>query len=235
MSSSNKEHYVLKENVKDINIREFFVVLKRRFWIVVLVTIIATTAGYFYSTLNNSPIYQTSTRVIIDSDENYMSTLMVMIKDPIIMEKVKEDLELSRSSESIAGQIGITRVDESQVIRIDVTDSDPKTAMEIANSTAKTFKSEVGNILEFNDVQLLSEAKQNNSPINENQNRTVIIAFVFGLITGIGLVFLLDSLDETVHKDSQVEEILGVPVIGVISNMKIKKISTKKSSQKEMK
>src|SRR5690625_5537093 len=113
-----------------------------------------------------------------------MSTLMVMIKDPIIMEKVQEELELSRSPESIAGQISVTRVDESQVIMISVTDQDPKIAMEIANATARSFKSEVGNLLDFDEVQLLSEAKENNFPINENKNRTVIIAFVFGLITG---------------------------------------------------
>jgi len=236
ISSLKKEPYAVEENVRDINIREFFEVIKRRFWIVLLVIVIATSAGYYYSTLNESPLYQTSTRVIVETDNNYMSTLMVMIKDPIIMENVKEELALSRSPESIAGQIDVTRIDESQVIMISVVDQDPKTAMDIANSTAKSFKSEAGKILEFNDVQLLSEAKENNVPINQkNQNRTVAITFIFGLIIGIGLVFILDSLDETVDKEHQVEEILGVPVIGVISNTKTKKrVSTKKNSQQDM-
>jgi capsular polysaccharide biosynthesis protein len=236
MGSPNKEQYVLKENMKDINIKEFFEVMKRRFWIIVLVTVIATAAGYYYSTTQKETLlYQTSTRIIIESDDKYMSTLMVMIKDPIVMGNVQSVLSLSRSPESIAGQIDVSRVDESQVIRIGVTDQDPEMAMNIANATAKSFKSEVGNILGFKDVRLLSEAKENNAPINEqNKNTFIIIAFAFGLITGTGLVFLIDSLDEKVDKESQVEEILGVPVIGGISNMKIKKLSTKKGSQREM-
>jgi capsular polysaccharide biosynthesis protein len=236
MSSRDTEQYVLGENARDINIREFLEVIKRRIWIVVLITIIATMAGYFYSTtLNNALLYQTSTRVIINSDEGYMSTLMVMIKDPIVMEKVKEELKLTRSPESIASQIEVTRVDESKVIRIDVTDQNPEIAMHIANATAKAFKSEAGSILEFKDVQLLSEAKQNDSPINvKNENQIIVISFVAGMIAGIGLVFLIDALDEKVEKASQVEGILDVPVLGVISNMKMRKVATKKGGKKEM-
>src|SRR5690625_109687 len=232
--SSLKDKHFIENDVRDINLKDFFHVIKRRLWIAVVITILSTTAGYFYSNHNYTPIYETSTRIIIESDNNYMSTLMVMIKDPIIMEKVQEELELSRSPESIAGQISVTRVDESQVIMISVTDQDPKIAMEIANATARSFKSEVGNLLDFDEVQLLSEAKENNFPINENKNRTVIIAFVFGLITGVGLIFLLDSLDERVDKESQVEEVLGVPVIGVISKINTKRVSTNRISQKEM-
>jgi|SRR5690625_570457 len=235
MGNRKREQYFLEEDVKDINIREFFAVIKKRFWIVLLLTLAATAVGYLYSNLNTSPIYQTSTRIIIEADNNYMSTLMVMIKDPIIMEKVKKELNLSRSPESIANQIEVTRIDESQVIKIDVTDGDAKKAMDIANVTAKSFKSEVGNILNFKDVQLLSEAKQNNVPINEkNSKRIILIAFILGLIASIGFVFLLDSLDETMDKQSQVEDVLGVPVIGVISNMKNKRLSAKKSSQMQM-
>src|SRR5690625_5784218 len=103
-----------------------------------------------------------------------MSTLMVMIKDPIIMEKGHEEIELSRAHESIAGQISVTRVDESQVIMISVTDQDPKIAMEIANATARRFKSEVGNLLDFDEVQLLSEAEEKHFSIHENKNRKEI-------------------------------------------------------------
>lgn len=231
-----KEQFVVGKNVKDINLKGIFEVIKRRLWIVILITIIATTVGYFAGERDQTLLYQTSTRIVIEADNNYMNTLMVMIKDPIIMQKVQEELELSRSPESIAGQIEVTRIDESQVIMINVTDQNPETAMEIANLTATSFKSEIRSILDFKDVQLLSEAKPNHSPINEAKNQIVIIALVLGLITGIGFIFILDSLDETIDKEIQVEEVLGVPVIGVISNMKkVKKGPPQKRDHKEAK
>src|SRR5690625_2006978 len=212
------------ENMKDINLREFFGVIRRRFWIVIVMSILFSAAGYFYNNLSYTPIYETSTRIIIEADNNYMSTLMVMIKDPTMMEKEQSELGLSTSPESIANQIDINRVDESLVIKISVTDQDPKVAMDIANLTASTFKSEVKEILDFTDVQLLTEAKENKTPINAHTNNMAIIGLIAGLILGVGLVFLIDSLDETVNGKGQVEEIIDAPVIGVIPKIKLKKL-----------
>src|SRR5699024_9878104 len=236
MQIPNKNHFIVDKHAKDINLRDFFDVIRKRFWIIALITILSTAFGYFISTHNHTSVYETSTRIIIVSDSNYMNTLMVMIKDPLIMQKVQEELDIPKSPEAIASQIEITRIDESQVIKISVVDSDPKMAMNIANATARSFKSEIGNILDFDEVQLLSEAKESGVPINENQNRIVIITFIIELISSIGCIFLLDYLYEIVRKEEEVEELLGVPVLGVISNMKkLRNSSKNRVSQKEMK
>ena len=78
-----------------------------------------------------------------------MKTLMVMIKDPIIMEKVKNELNLQGSAEGIANRITVEQVDESRVVRISVIDTDPEEAVAIANATAKTYKSEIVKLLRF--------------------------------------------------------------------------------------
>lgn len=212
---------------KEINLKDYYLTIKKRIWIIVVVTIISTLAGYFYSNYNNVPLYQTSTRIIIGSESGDMGTLMVMIKDPIIMEKVKEELKLTQSAAAISEGISVEVIDDSRVVKISVIDQNPKSAAEIANATAEIFKREIVNILDFRGVQLLSAAKENPVPINETQNRTIIIAFVFGLIVGVGLVFLMDSLDGTIYHDRDVEDILGVPILGVISNMNRKKAVNK--------
>ncbi len=219
---------------KDINLKDYFVVLGRGFWMIVLVTILATVVGYLISNQNKVLLYQTSTRMIIGSDDGYMKTLMVMIKDPLIMEKVREELKLSRPTEALATQLEISRIDESQVVLITAIDEQPEMAAAIANTTAKAFKAEVDKILEFDDVQLLSAAKENPFPINDGNNSTITIAFAFGLIAGIGLVFLLDAMDSSVRKEQDVEKLLGVPVLGVIPNMNKRKYRLKFKKEKEL-
>lgn len=228
MSRVKQDRFIGNMKEKEIDLKEYFLLIKKRIWILILITILTTTAGYLYSHYNNTLLYQTSTRIIIGSESGDMQTLMVMIKDPIIMEGVKEELQLTRSAESIAAGIVVEVIDDSRVVKISVTDQDPKMAVDIANSTAEVFKSEIAKILNFNDVQLLSGAKENPIPINETQNQTTIIALVFGIIAGIGLIFLLDSLDGTVKRERELEGILGVPVIGVISNMNKKKVTGQK-------
>lgn len=216
----NEQDYHI--HAKEISVKGFFDVIKRGTWMILIVTVLSTMGGYLIND-QHELLYQTETRIIIDSDSEYMKTLMVMIKDPIVMEEVKTHLQLSRSAEALANQVEVERIDESQVIKITVIDTEPLLAAAIANATAKAFKDKVVDLLEFEEVQLLSDAKENNYPINESQNRTVMISFIFGLIAGIGLVFVLDSLDETIKSDREIEAILGVPVLGTVTKIKIKK------------
>lgn len=219
----NERNYNI--HTKEISIRGFFDVIKRGIWIILMVTALSIFGGYLMND-NHVSLYQTETRIIIGSDSEYMKTLMVMIKDPIVMEEVKTNLQLARTSEAIANQVEVARIDESQVIKITVIDTEPAMAVAIADATALAFKEKVVDLLDFDEVQLLSSAKENNYPINESQNRTIIISLIFGLIAGIGLVFILDSLDESVKNDQEVEAILDVPILGTVTRIKVKKINS---------
>lgn len=221
--------------VRDINLAEYFNVIKHRLWLIVLIVVITASAGYYYTQLNNVSLYQSSTRMIISSDSEYMKTLMVMIKDPIVMANVINELQLEKSPQGLAGQIEVTRIDESQVVQILVTDTNPQQAAAIANTTAKAFKSEAKSILAFKDVQLLSEAIINPSPINESQNKSILFAGGFGLIVGVGLAFFLESLDGTIRREKEVEDLLGIPVIGVVPNLNKKKLLMQRKNSSTLK
>ncbi|KHE67475.1 capsular biosynthesis protein [Halobacillus sp. BBL2006] len=215
----------------DINLKEYFDVIKRRAWIIVVLMIVTTAGGVLYNHLNNTLLYQTSTRIILETEDEDMNTLMVMIKDPIIMDEVKNDLNLKLSDEALATKISVTRLEESQVVLISVTDTDPERAVEIANTTANVYKKKIVDILSFKEVQLLSEAKLNPFPINENQSRNLVAAAVFGFVVGIGIVFLLDTLDGTIRNRHDIEDYLDVPVIGSVSAMNRRNTITKKKKK----
>ncbi len=234
LSRLKQNRYIDRRAAKEVNLKDFFILIKKRIWIIVLITIITTLAGHFYKSNNSTPIYQTSTDVIIGSEAESMSTIMVMVTDPLVMNKVKESLGLSQQPGSIKSQIEVQRVDDSQIINIAVTNNDPQLAAAIADSTAVAFKNRVANILEFKDVQILNEAAVNSIPINGGQNKTVIIAFVFGIIAGTGLVFLLDSMDDTINKELEIEEVLGVHVLGTVSNMNKKKLTAQQAKHKQL-
>jgi capsular polysaccharide biosynthesis protein len=222
------EPYLQKKKTKDINIRETFILLKKRLWIIVVFAILAILGGNYYNSLQVFiPQYETSTRIIIGPSGENMSTLMVMITDPIIMDGVKEKLELSRSTETLASQINVSRIEESSVILISVIDEDPEMAAKIADTTAETYKKEIANLLGFKDVQLLSKAKVNDTPINEEPQRSLVIFLAAGIVAGIGVVFLVDALDSKVRKEYEIEDAIGAPVLGVVSNMNSRKARLK--------
>jgi capsular polysaccharide biosynthesis protein len=223
-----------KRKAKDINLKELYLVIKRRLWLIVVITVITTVLGAYYSYSTNTPLYQSSSRIIIEAAPESRNTLEVIIKDSTVLDKVVKELGLPQSAEALAGQITVASVDNSQVVSISVTDTDPDRAAKIANTTAKVFKEEIPTIMDFKDVRFLSDAKVNPWPINQSQNKLIIIALLAGLVIGIGLVFLLDSLDDTLRLDREVEEMLGLPVLGRVSKMNKKNLKRKYVKQFEL-
>lgn len=216
-----------KKNAKDINLKELYYVVKKRLWIILVLMVFTTGLGVYFSDSKDTPLYQSSSRIIIGANSENSKTLQVIIKDAIILDKVVQKLDLPQSPEELAGQITVTSVDSSQVVSISVTDTNPERAAKIANTTARVFKEEIPNIMDFKDVRLLSDATVNPLQINQSQNNTPLISLIAGLVLGIGLVFLLDSLDETLGNNHEVEEILGLPVLGRVSK------STKKNLKRK--
>jgi capsular polysaccharide biosynthesis protein len=233
MGGTNKPSHIVNHVAREINLKEYYEVIKKKIWLIIIITLLTTTAGAVYNNYTHVNLYESSRRIIIGAEGN-MSTLMVMVKDPIVMEKVRDELNLTRSPEGIANQITVSQVDDSQVIKISATDTDPRVAMSIVNATAQRYKSEVASILKFENVQLLSEAKENPYPVNAKGNRMTIIGFVLGIITSIGFVFLLDSLDQTIKTRKDIEDYLDITVLGTVSNMNKKKFVSKRKKQPDV-
>lgn len=75
--------------------------------------------------------------------------------------------------------------------------------------------------MNVDNVNILStaEVKENPSPVKPQPVLNMAIAFVVGLMTGVGLAFLLEYLDNTIKTEQDIERVLQLPVLGAISEM----------------
>jgi capsular polysaccharide biosynthesis protein len=230
MNSFNQFDNGDKKRAKDINLKELFQVIKRRFWIIVLITILASIVGVIQNNTKTIPLYQSSSNIIIGADEESRKTLQVIIRNSTILDKVIKELALNKSAEALASQISVASVEGSQVVSINVIDNDPIFAAKLANTTAQVFRDEVPNIIGQDYVRLLSSAKVSTVPINQSNNKKLFIAVVGGLIVGIGLAFLLESLDDRIRSVREIELLLGLPVLGRVSKVSKRGIKKKNNN-----
>jgi len=118
-------------------------------------------------------------------------------------------------------KIEVVNEKDSQVVTLMAQDQDPRLARDIANTTAEVFKGEIAKIMNVDNVTVLSKAEvaENQSPIKPRPMLNVAIAFVVGVMAAVGLAFLLEYLDNTVKKEEDVENLLGLPVLGIVARM----------------
>ena len=70
--------------------------------------------------------------------------------------------------------------------------------------------------LQTSDARILTAAEPPLAPLRTAQNRTMMIALIAGAVLGMGLVFLLDRLNNTFRSPPQLEDMLGVPVLATV-------------------
>mgnify|MGYP005841307391 CR=1 FL=1 len=234
MTEMNKETQITDtKKAKEINMKELLEVMKRKLWLIAFITILITILGASYSQLTSENLYESSTRAIISASEVDLSTLMVMVEDPEVLEKVVNELKLDRTPDYLASQISVNNIGESQVVLISVVDNDPQVAADIANSTARIYKEQMAKLLNFNEIELLKEATADPYPINGSGLRAVLLSFLVGLVLSAGVVLILNTLDETIRSEQDIEQ-FGVAVIGKIPPISKKDIKEKGMEQVEM-
>ncbi|HDR3889410.1 TPA: capsular biosynthesis protein [Bacillus cereus] len=219
-----------------ISLKELFIILRKRLVMILVITIGAALVSAIVSFYFITPIYQTSTQILVNQkkqDEKIIqynevqtnvqltNTYKIIVKSPVILDKVKSELKLGMSTQELNGKINVENEKDSQVIAVTVQDKDVKLARDIANTTAEIFKSEIAKIMSIDNVTILSKAEvaEGQSPIKPNKKLNIAIAFVVGLMASVGLAFLLEYLDNTLKKEEDIEKLLGVPVLGVVSHM----------------
>ncbi len=240
-------------DVMEIDLRDIFQIVRKRIWIIVIVTLITSLTAAIISFFYITPIYESSTQLLVnksqrDTDNIYnlsdintnlklVDTYSVIIKSPRIMELVIRDLGLELNAHQLTSKVKVSPVRNSQVISITVQDRDQHVAAAIANGIANIFKTEIINIMNVDNVQILTEARAETDPVpvKPKPQLNIMIAFVAGLMLSLGIVFLIEFFDQSIHTEKDVERLLNLPVLGSIpgieeSTRNLPKISYMSSS-----
>src|SRR5699024_1846761 len=220
-----------------ISLKEIFEVIKKRFVLIVAIVcaaaIIAAVVSYFVLT----PKYAASTKFIVNqgkqdesaaysvNDVRYnvelINTYNDIIESTAISQEVVETLELDMTAEELVKTIQVSSANDSQVVTVSVENESPVVAASIANTTVEIFQDQLTDLMNVDNVKILTAAElgENPSPVSPNKKLNIAIAIVLGGMIGVGIAFLLEYLDNTIRTEEDVDKHLGLPVLGVISTI----------------
>ena len=217
-----------------IDLREYFAIIKKRFWIILLITVIAAVISGLISFFVLKPVYEANSTLIVNTEKNEDTQMITgdqfnvtqklavtygeIIKSRVVLEDVIKNLKLDTKYEELVNHITVSPVKDTQIISISVQDTNPKKARDIANQIPKVFAKEAKRITKTNDIQVIDKATLPNNPIKPNKVMNILIAFVLGAMIGLFIVFLLEYLDNKMKTPQDIEKYLGLSVIGVIPN-----------------
>lgn len=222
--------------MEEISLRELFFILRKWLLLIIVLAIVAVAISGVVSYFVLDKEYQTFTTLMVGKPKDYqtenkleMSDLMLnqklvatygqLIKSRVVSDKVIKNLDLQISYNDFINKVKVNLVKDTEIIQIQVTDTDPELATRIANETAKVFMDSVKTIMHVENVQVIDKAQVPENSISPRPMLNMAIAGVLGVMLGVFFAFLVEYLDNTIKTPEDVEKYLGLPVLGAIPDM----------------
>ena len=215
--------------MEEINLKEVYTYFKFRIlWILIAIVAIVV-IGNIYTIITRVPMYQSNTTLVLvgeskkgysqsDSvlNQNLIGTYSQIITSRTVLSQVIDNLKLKTTTESLSKNITTSSVEDTEIIKITVSDSNRKQAAKIADEVATVFSKEVQKIYNLENVTIIDKAEVSASPYNINYVKDNIIYLMIGIGLSFGVVFVMYYFDTTIKSSEVVEEKLGLPVIGIV-------------------
>jgi len=128
---------------------------------------------------------------------------------------------LDVTPEVLMDQITVSSANNSQVVNINVVDKQAELAVDIANTIADVFQEEIQVLMTVDNVNILSVAQLDKEPVPIAPNKTlyIVAASFIGFVISAALIIILESLDTTIKTEQDIEELVGLPIIGLSSQI----------------
>lgn len=224
---------------QEIELRQIWEVIQKHWLLLVSLPLLAALISGGISFYVLKPVYQSSTTLIVGKKDSALEeqsakqfldvleanrllakTYGEIAKSRTVEEQVIIELGLGLTTDELNSKISVNQVQDTEILEITVTDTDPVLAADIANVTVQKFAAAVIEIKKIDSVSIIDKAVAPTSPIKPNKMINILIAFLVGLMAALGLSLLLEYLDNTIKNRKEAEELLGLSVLGVILDYK---------------
>jgi capsular polysaccharide biosynthesis protein len=225
--------------------------LRRRMWTIVVVAAVAVGSALGFSLLQ-TPTYEASVMILVGqettgdtnlgaADVTELQELALTVAKAVpttpIAETVVERLGLQEESATgMLNKISAEADPGTMFVNVSYRDSDPERAQLIANTIGKVLSEKISEVsVGANAITatVWEPATLPETPVSPEPIRNGIIALVLGSLLGIVLAFLLEYVSDSWNSRDEVEELSGVPTLGVVPKFRVSARRRKVLASKE--
>lgn len=213
-----------------IDIRQLLKIIKKHLLLLIILPILFIILAAVLTFFVMSPKYEASTQILVNQNENnydtnpqsvqnnlqLVNTYSEIVKSPRILDEVTKKLKNKYDYDELNQMVNVTNQAESQIINISVVNISRDDAERIANTIAEVYRDEMPNIMNIDNVSILSQATDNVKQIAPKTLVNLVIGFILGLIIALLVIFIKEMLDQRIKTEEDVEEHLNLPVLGKI-------------------
>ncbi len=216
-------------NMIEIDVLSLLRTIWRKKFLILLTAILTTGLAFAYSAFLATPQYDSTTRlyVVTQSSDNGAgitnqdlqagSFLVKDYKEIILSQDVLKNVTTTLGiTDDIKEKITVNIPVDTRILSITVRDSDPDQAATIANRLRDEAAKKIIEVTKVNDVTTLEAALPAEKASTPQTKRNLVLGFIVGAFLATALVLVLEVLDDRVKRPQDIEEGLGITLLGVV-------------------
>ena len=201
----------------------------RKKFLILLTAILTTGLAFAYSAFLVTPQYDSTTSLyvvnqssdngagITNQDLQAGSFLVKDYKEIILSQDVLKNVTTTLGiTDDIKEKITVNIPVDTRILSITVRDSDPNQAATIANTLRDEAAKKIIEVTKVSDVTTLEAALPAEKPSTPQTKRNLVLGFIVGAFLATALVLVLEVLDDRVKRPQDIEEGLGMTLLGVV-------------------
>ena len=220
-----------------MDLREYLRVLRRRWLLIVTCLLLGTAVGALII-IRSTPQYAATARLFVSTpstdanaqayqgglfSQQRVTAYADLIKGSTVAEKVIAKLQLDETPVALVGQISAVAAPDSVILQVTATDPSPERAQQLAQTTAEVFAGYVGELESPANpaaspitANIVDAAGLPTTPVSPRPLVTIGLGAVLGLLVGIGLAWLRESLDTTIKDPAALQDVTGAALLGSV-------------------
>ncbi|MDZ5044229.1 capsular biosynthesis protein, partial [Clostridium perfringens] len=199
----------MEENT--ISLQEIAYALKKRWKLIALITIAATLVSAILSFFVIKPQYESSTKLFIGKQETQENSAYNNSDVMMYQQLMKTYAELVKTSDLVTKAVKSANLDynqneikeilnnltanpsaDTQILDLSFKGGNPKEVLKVTEAITNEFISESKDLIPNGNVQVIQKPQLPEHPVSPNKKLNILIAFVLGLMVGVGIVLLLE-------------------------------------------
>lgn len=219
----------------EMNIRDFFLLMFRRIFFLILGAVIGFGAFFGVTKVTEVPQYVCEITMVVNADpgtSNELGTInasraltdsyIAIMKDKAFAQKVKAELPESTnySVNKITRSLSARSIDDSQILAVDVTTTSAQDSYNIAKVIQRIAPNTLRGYLDnAGSIQPLLSAQKPTAPEPSNIAINSFLGAVLGFVMAVLIVFLVEKLDRRIRSEEDILSVVKCPILGSISRV----------------
>lgn len=177
----------------------------------------ATSRMYMVSASSDSVVNLADLNIGTSLSSDYVELMQTR---PVV-EGVIEELGLRYTYEQMLNMLNLSVVNNTRIVKISVTSTDPREAMNIANQMAKTSQVELPKVMEAPTPTIAELAVLPTNRSSPSLTKNVILGAAAALMLALLLLTIIYRMDDTLKTSEDLEKAFGIMPLSVIPEGKI--------------